>query len=473
MKSGERAKSQRALEELEVRLVRATLATPRLLDIREETVLRTALSLARLTVVPAGGQEHRVGPFLAPFRAEVERRLGPAITSELAPVSRPLLLPHLRDLERRTQDTLADLMRHFEGQFPFEAVDQELRHKALVLVLGGGGGTAYVYLGALALLDELGLRPKLLSGTSMGAVIGLFRSRMPRFQQDEVANIVRSLSWRKLFRAVSMENRYGVPAALRLFLRSGIGRWFGVTQQGGVGVRLDELPVKTIVAATGIRQGKLPHSLTFYEELTRAAPDSPLSLKVLPRWLGAIAEFVARPELLVPVHFGWDAGTHAVDALDAAGFSCALPGVIHYDVLRDDPRMHALLAQALSGLRVGRLVDGGLVDNLPAKVAWQAVQSGAIATRNALVLALNGFSTKWTMPAWLPLMRLAELNVKKNRPWAHVVHDFDRTLGPLDIVPSVDRLIDAIEQGKESFAADLPLVHRLLTPLPAIFGAPA
>ncbi len=470
MKSSERAKGQRALEQLEVLLVRATLATPRLLDIREETVLRTALSLARLSVVPWQGVEHRVAPFLAAYRAEVERRLGPAITSALAPVARPLLLPHLRDLELRTKETIAALSSHFADRFPFDALDQEVRHKALVLVLGGGGGTAYVYLGALALLDELGLRPKLLSGTSMGAVIGLFRSRMPRFLQDEVANIVRSLSWRKLFRAVSMENRYGVPAALRLFLRSGIGRWFGVTQQAGVGVRLDELPVKTIVAATGIRRGKLPHSLTFYEELTRAAPDSPLSLKVLPRWLGAIAEFVARPELLVPVHFGWDEGTHTADALDAAGFSCALPGVIHYDVLRDDPRMHALLHAALSARRVGRLVDGGLVDNLPAKVAWQAVQSGTIGTRNALVVALNGFSTKWTMPAWLPLMRLAELNVKKNRPWAHVVHDFDRTLGPLDIVPNVERLIDAIELGKESFAHDLPLIHRLLTPLPALFG---
>ena len=88
-------------------------------------------------------------------------------------------------------------------------------------VMYARGGTAYVYLGVMALLDEYGLSPRLMSGTSMGAILSLFRSRMRRFEQDEVVNIVRTLSWRRLFRVVSAENRYGVPAALRLFLRSG------------------------------------------------------------------------------------------------------------------------------------------------------------------------------------------------------------------------------------------------------------
>ena len=71
-----------------------------------------------------------------------------------------------------------------------------------------------------------------------------------------------------------------------------------------------------------------------------------------------------------------------VDALDAAGFSSALPGVIHYDVFRDDPRMHSLLTQYMGDHGIARFIDGGLVDNLPARAAWRAVHKGEIGTRS-------------------------------------------------------------------------------------------
>src|SRR5204862_6028676 len=135
---------------------------------------------------------------------------------------------------------------------------------------------------------------------------------------------------------------------------------------------------------------------------------------------------------------GADDVTSEFDAVDAVGFSSALPGVIHYDVLRDDPRMRGLLDQLVEEREVLRFVDGGLVDNLPAKAAWRAVHKGRIGTRNAFILALNGFSMKLSTPLWLMLERVAEVNVSRNRPWAHLVHDFPRTLGPLVIVPTVE-----------------------------------
>src|SRR5262249_8641741 len=160
----------------------------------------------------------------APFREEIERRLKPVLLAK--DVTRLALMPHLKDLKDRTLKTRDGLLTHFKGRLTFDAVDKELRQKVLVLVAGGGGGTAYVYIGVMSLLDEYGLKPSLLVGTSMGAILALFRSRLQRFDQDEIVNIVRTLSWRKLFRVISTENRYGLPAALRLFLRAGIGRWF-------------------------------------------------------------------------------------------------------------------------------------------------------------------------------------------------------------------------------------------------------
>ncbi len=124
----------------------------------------------------------------------------------------------------------------------------------------------------MQLLDEYGLKPGLMVATSMGAVLALFRGRMPRYEQEEVVGIVRSLSYRKLFRTLSAESRYGVPAALRLYLRSGIGRYFGVDGRGNDGPRLGELPMKTIISVSGIRKGKLPRPLEFYERLTAVSP---------------------------------------------------------------------------------------------------------------------------------------------------------------------------------------------------------
>jgi hypothetical protein len=302
----------------------------------------------------------------------------------------------------------------------------------------------------------------------MGSVLSLFRSRMPRFEQEEVVGIVRSLSWRKLFRTLSTENRYGVPAALRLFLRSGVGRYFGVDSRGSNGPRLKDLPIKTIIAVSGIKTGKLPRPLEFYERLISASPRSLLNPMILPRWFSAIMEFAARPDIVTRVHFGADAATDEMDALDAAGFSSALPGVIHYDVFRDEPRMHKLLTQYLGDHGIARLIDGGLVDNVPARAAWRAVHTGEIGTRNAFILALNAFSMKLSTPLWLALQRAAETNVSKNRPWAHYWHDFRRTLGPLVIVPTVEQLLEAIQLGRTALAWDMQVIARVMAPLPRL-----
>ncbi len=456
---------------MELALLRAAIKDPSLVNAHEEAVLRSALSLARLYKVHHDGRDVGLGAYLEPFRLEIFRRLKPVLLPERGKIERAYLVPHLTELKERVINTRDQLARRVAHRVPFEAIDRELRHKALVLVLGGGGGTAYVYLGAMQLLDEYGLKPKLLVGTSMGAILSLFRGRMAHYEQEEIAGIVRSLSFRKLFRTLSAENRYGVPAALRLYLRSGIGRYFGVDSRGNDGPRLRDLPVKTIIAVSGIRKGKLPHPLEFYEKLTALSPRWLLNPLLVPRWFKALAELTA-PDVLARVHLGADEETLDFDALDAAGFSSALPGIIHYDVFREDPRMHSLLAQYMGDHRLFRLIDGGLVDNVPAKAAWRAVHKGALGTRNAFILALNGFSMKLSTPLWLALERIAEVNVAANRPWAHLVHDFRKTLSPLTIVPSVEQLLSAVEIGRAELQHDMQLISRVMAPLPRLAPPP-
>ena len=51
-------------------------------------------------------------------------------------------------------------------------------------------------------------------------------------------------------------------------------------------------------------------------------------------------DFAQKP--LKKIYLGADKLTKAFDVLDAIGFSAAIPGIFHYDILRNDPRMIAL-----------------------------------------------------------------------------------------------------------------------------------
>jgi hypothetical protein len=137
-------------------------------------------------------------------------------------------------------------------------------------------------------------------------------------------------------------------------------------------------------------------------------------------------------------------------------------------VLREDTRMRGLIETLMETHRVSRLVDGGIVDNLPCKAAWRSVHRGQIGTRNAFILGLNGFASKLSQPLWLPLARLAEANVSSNRPFAHLVHDFSRTLSPLALVPSLQDLSVALEVGRKQLTPQVPFLTRMLAPLPRL-----
>src|SRR5690606_15900191 len=80
------------------------------------------------------------------------------------------------------------------------AIEEEIRQKRLVLALGGGGGSAWAHLGAFSLLEEEGIRPALVAGASMGAVLGLLRARSTVYDQGEVLHSIRSLTLSRLLR---------------------------------------------------------------------------------------------------------------------------------------------------------------------------------------------------------------------------------------------------------------------------------
>src|SRR3982074_727213 len=88
------------------------------------------------------------------------------------------------------------------------------------------------------------------------------------------------------------------------------------------------------------------------------------------RLTAAISELARIPRLTARLVFGASEERRQADGVHAAAVPASVPGVIHYDVLRDDPRMHELLHGLLERHDLLRLCDGGVVDNVPVRNAW-------------------------------------------------------------------------------------------------------
>jgi predicted acylesterase/phospholipase RssA len=455
----------RPFEDAELALVRAVVSSPAFVSDADEAALRYALNLARTTQVRApDGTDVDVSEFLAPYRDDLLASAVATLAAPrgFAPAEAARLVPNVAAHARAWR---ARVLAAFSGKLPASALDREVCEKALVLVCGGGGGVAWSYLGAFALLEQYGLVPRFLAGTSMGAVLLLFRARRIRWHPDDVSDAMRGLSFRTLFRFLHGESRYGLPAAMRLYLRAAIGEF--LKGPDGHPLTLGQLAIPLVVAVTGIRTGALPRDPSYYEhllDLHGREPRPNVLSRIVSDVFQAIGELIVQRDRFARIYLGADDETREFDAIDAVGFSSALPGVIHYDVVRDDERMHALLRELLERHDVFRLVDGGLVDNLPARAAWGAVQRGALGTRNAFVLALEGFGPKLTQPLWFGLEQLAAQNVARNRPFIHQHKSFQRVLSPLEVVPGAVELQRAIQAGKAELQPDMAFVARMCRP---------
>ncbi len=84
------------------------------------------------------------------------------------------------------------------------SVPRRKRKRKIALVLGGGGLKGFAHIGVLRAFDELGIRPALLAGTSIGSLISAaYVGGMPN---EEMADRARALRRRDLFRI----NRIGM-----------------------------------------------------------------------------------------------------------------------------------------------------------------------------------------------------------------------------------------------------------------------
>ncbi len=459
--SDQRRALVRKLEQLEGAIMWDASYEADYLNLEDEAALRYAFALARVSAVPVDKDVVDIGYATDRYRNKLHDLVAPAYEAASYPESAVGgVIQEVRDLARVERSALLDL---FGPRLPEEALEQALRHRAFGLALGGGGGVSYVFLGAFALLQEAGLIPDLIAGTSMGSILGAFRALDRDYQPISVREVLGNMGWRDLLRIFDTGNSYGIPATFRLFLHNALGRYF---ERDGQRMTLQDLAIPYRVVVGGISAAHLG-DVNRYANLI-----DPQNGKTRKRWpieriAKALAEILAKP--LKTIVLGGDELTRDFDLIDAVGFSSALPAIVHYDIYREDPPTHARMKALLEREGVARLVDGGVVDNLPARAVWDSVQGGAIGARDPFVLALDAFAPRIEFDSnvlFLPLMRLAAETSKVGYAVAHHVVSFRDVLSPLTVVPTPAQVAKAIATGRAQFEKHLPFIQKMLSPIP-------
>jgi len=74
------------------------------------------------------------------------------------------------------------------------------RARGFSLVLGGGGARGLAHIGVLRVLENNGLRPSMIVGTSMGAIVGGMYAQLPdaRLVEERIRALIRSKPFRRI-----------------------------------------------------------------------------------------------------------------------------------------------------------------------------------------------------------------------------------------------------------------------------------
>ncbi len=464
------------LMDIERNLIRAALQNRRLLQPRHEAILRWAIALGRMCLFRTPeGRDVDLADALGPYRTWLIENLRAAIPNREAPdgARLRLLVPSV-ELRLRAARQLI-LTRHV-NDFGEEHLDRELRHRKLALALGGGGGAGFAHLGVFGLVEELGLTPDLIVGASMGSLMGLFRAiERPYSAVAAIQTIPRNFDLTRIFRPFNGVTRFGMPGAFHMQMI----RTARVALENFVGrsriPAFSELPIRLEVVVTGVRGGFADNPLMQQGILDQGnrTITNPFSMR---RWLKLSFQIArdlsSNPKMLKQLVFGREEGTADFNTVEAVGFSCAVPGLFCYDVFHDDPHTIQTLDAIVQRHRIWRMTDGGVVNNVPSRVAWESAMQGNLGSRNVFVFSSDVFApinSARNLP-YTPVQQIARQNVLPNRPFSDYTCTFKSPPSPLNLSPSVDQLQKIVNAARAEVDVCADHLRMAMAPLP-VYGS--
>lgn len=456
------------LQRMERALVRAWLAAHGAMPEAYYECLRYALGLARLHVFRLPGES---GDIVIENQGVLEMRawllehfydrLRGSATAEQ---KLAFCAEAAAELRQRSVALRRRLLEQYADDFDAAALDREAGRRALVVVAGGGGGAGYVYAGAFARLMEDGLIPDYIVGNSIGAILGLFRAQRRYGDVNEYLDFARPLKNGDIFTAARRRSEFCLPGLLHLHLRALHQRM--ATGELRRPLRLDEMEIPLDLVVAGIRRRpyeRLPSDL----RTPNQAAD-----RWLPMWL-RVARRVTRllqffsADVVEPIVLGRDSDTRQVHAVDAAGFSAAVPSILQYEPGPGAGVTREIFAELIATRELAAIVDGGVADNVPARAAWHGIAAGRAGTRNAYYLAFDCFFPRMDAKnLWLwPITQTVQMQMRVNRVYADTMVRFGRTLSPLNIVPGAGALDLSVGWGYQEMDERMPEVREMLRPV--------
>lgn len=440
--------------------------TNHIMPASEESLLRWAFSFARLTQIGIPGTYgptfYDVDSALEGYRQKLLKVLNPYLGANNAiEVSR--LQGSINAIAEILRHERADILKLYRGSFSAEHLDNATRSRPFALCLGGGGGAAYVFVGAFAQFEDAGIVPAGMGATSMGAILGAYRARKSAFDVNYLRGLVAPLSWKHLLQKNRDGSRFGLPAAFRLYLREVIGHEF---EHNDKFMRIQDLPIPMRITVGGV--GDL--SQTGEEKISPELLDGPKRNIAAAggQIVSTVRQFMRQP--LKAIYLGSDELTRGCDLMDSMGFSCAVPGLIHYDISRGDQKMEALFSQIIKREGVSRFIDGGLVDNLPAEQAALSVQEDkSNIQKDPFVFALDCFAPNYRRHLlFLPLMKLAENTSRAGCERADEYIKFRNIISPMSIVPTPEEMMAAVEAGRKETKPYIRYIRKMCGPIPEV-----
>ncbi len=156
------------------------------------------------------------------------------------------------------------------------------------------------------------------------------------------------------------------------------------------------------------------------------------------------------------------------NVVEAVGFSCSVPGLFCYDVFHDDPHTIAVLEGLIKQHRLWRLADGGVVNNVPCRAAWESVMRGNLGTRNVFIFAGDVFAPNNTALNLLftPIQQIARTNVIGDRPFADYMKTFVDPPSPITLLPSWRKIRAIAKRARKELEPQTPMLKLAMTPLP-------
>lgn len=467
------------LNHLERRLFTELAAKPHLLSPWQTDVLRYAFSFARLGQLRVENGDVDLFEYVAPFRhwfvdqldylANARRR-----ASVLHPIVREDYDWHgiarlIDSLHQRLDESRTHLLQSHTTEFSELRLEEEICNRKLILVLGGGGGSGYPHLGTFAVISEMGLTPSMIVGSSMGSLLGLFRSIQLDFDPGAtVMGLPRPSEFRKVFSPYRGISRFGFPGAFELKMRPIATEIFN-TLLGQPIPRLNETPIALRPVVTGLRTG-IGLALSEVErEISRS--ERSLSPVRISRRIRLVFETVRlmlqNPRFLGEVVFGSDEGLQDADVVDAVGFSCAVPGFIHYDIFRKDSETAPKLREIFQDRGFFRLTDGGAIANVPARIAWDCVQRGEIRSRNSFILTFDAFAPQFNLNApFYPIQQLIGASNAEHLRYSDHHIAYRSPPSPVKLLQSFDTLRHVIAQTRLQMQPDKPFIELMTRRVP-------